>query len=54
MSARRGYAADAYRLRRGDVRKAMRALNRPSNAGALYEALRDLLGHAEKIEREGE
>lgn len=43
-------STDCYRLRREDVRKAMRALNRPSDAGYLFEALRDLLGHAEQIE----
>ena len=43
------YKNPTYVLRDRDVKKALKALRTPSNAGQLYEALRDLLGHAEEV-----
>lgn len=54
MAKKRSYTTATYSLRSRDVRKAVQALNRPSNTAALYQALRDLIGHAELIEKEGE
>lgn len=38
-----------YDLKDSDVKNAVRVLNRPSTAGELYAALRDLIGNAEKV-----